>query len=84
MMKVNFFAQEHRKEPVKQDVLLGICDPEGEQPAYTSTEQGMLEPDMDNNYTREISLLSQQMATYEDEYLNVLPLRQKSPLISMI
>ena len=40
MMKVNFFAQEHRKEPVKQDVLLGICDPEGEQPAYTSTEQG--------------------------------------------
>lgn len=38
MMKVNFFAQEHRKEPVKQDSLLGICDPDGERPAYTTTE----------------------------------------------
>lgn len=40
MMKVNFFAQEHRKEPLKQDPLLGICDPEGELPAYTTTEHG--------------------------------------------
>ena len=40
MKKVNFFAQEHRKEPVKQDELLGICDPEGESPAYTTTEHG--------------------------------------------
>jgi antitoxin component HigA of HigAB toxin-antitoxin module len=55
-----------------------------EQLIAEATQKGMLEPDMDNDYTREISLLSQQMATYEDEYLNVLPLRQKSPLISMI
>lgn len=40
MMKVNFLAQEHRKEPVKQDPLLGICDPDGELPAYTTTERG--------------------------------------------
>ena len=50
-----------------------------EQLIAEATQKGMLEPDMDNDYTREISLLSQQMATYEDEYLNVLPLRQKSP-----
>ena len=40
MMKVNFLAQEHRREPVKQDPLLGICDPDGELPAYTTTERG--------------------------------------------
>lgn len=49
-----------------------------------ATQKGMLEPDMDNEYTREIALLSQQMAVYEDEYLNILPLRQKSPLIACI
>lgn len=40
MMKVNFFAQEHRREPVKQDLVLGICDPAGEEPAYTTAEHG--------------------------------------------
>ena len=49
-----------------------------------ATAKGMLEPDMDNEYTREIALLSKQMACFEDEYLNILPLRQKSPLISLI
>jgi len=49
-----------------------------------ATQKGMLKPDMDNEYTQEISLLSQQMAAYEDEYLNILPLRQKSPLIACI
>ena len=49
-----------------------------------ATQKGMLESDMDNAYTREISLLSQQMADFEDEYLNILPLRQKSPLIACI
>ena len=39
---------------------------------------------MDNAYTQEIALLSQQMSVYEDEYLNILPLRQKSPLIASI
>ena len=49
-----------------------------------ATTKGMLEPNMDNAYTQEIALLSQQMSVYEDEYLNILPLRQKSPLIASI
>ena len=55
-----------------------------EQLIAEATAKGMLESDMDNDYTREIGLLSQQMAAFEDEYLNILPLRQKSPLISTI
>ena len=55
-----------------------------EQLIAEATQKGMLEPDMDNAYTQEIALLSQQMADYEDEYLNILPLRQKSPLIASI
>ena len=49
-----------------------------------ATEKGMLEPDMDNEYTRQISDLSKQMAQYEDEYMDILPLREKSPLIRSI
>ena len=49
-----------------------------------ATEKGMLEPEMDNEYTREISELSKLMATYEDEYMNILPLREKTPLIRSI
>ena len=49
-----------------------------------ATEKGMLEPDMDNEYTQEIASLSREMATYEDEFLNVMPLREKSPLIRSI
>jgi antitoxin component HigA of HigAB toxin-antitoxin module len=49
-----------------------------------ATAKGMLEPEMDNAYTQEIAQLSKQMAQYEDEYLNILPLRQKSPLIASI
>ena len=55
-----------------------------EQLITEATQKGMLESDMDNAYTQEISLLSQQMAAFEDEYLNILPLRQKSPLIACI
>ena len=55
-----------------------------EQLIKEATQKGMLESDMDNAYTQEISLLSKQMADYEDEYLNILPLRQKSPLIACI
>ena len=36
-----------------------------------ATAKGMLEPDIDNEYTREIAILSQQMAAYEDEYLAI-------------
>ena len=49
-----------------------------------ATEKGMLEPEMDNEYTRQISELSKLMATYEDEYMNILPLREKTPLIRSI
>lgn len=49
-----------------------------------ATEKGMLEPEMDNDYTRQISALSKQMAQYEDEYMDILPLRQKTPLIRLI
>ena len=49
-----------------------------------ATQKGMLEPDMDNCYTQEIASLSKLMADYEDEYLNIVPLRQKSPLIASI
>lgn len=49
-----------------------------------ATRKGMLEADMDNTYTQEIAVLSKQMAAYEDENLNILPLRQKSPLIACI
>jgi antitoxin component HigA of HigAB toxin-antitoxin module len=55
-----------------------------EQLIAEATRQGLLEPDMDNVYTQEIALLSKQMAAFEDEYLNILPLRQKSPLIASI
>ena len=49
-----------------------------------ATEKGMLEPEMDNDYTRQISELSKQMAQYEDEYMDILPLREKTPLIRSI
>ena len=41
-----------------------------------ATEKGMLEPETDNEYTRQISELSKLMAQYEDEYMDILPLRQ--------
>ncbi|MDO4497741.1 MAG: hypothetical protein Q4B58_07945 [Bacteroidales bacterium] len=34
-----------------------------------ATANGMLEPEMDNDYTREIGALAHQMAAYEDEYM---------------
>lgn len=43
-----------------------------------ATEKGLLEPEMDNEYTREIGSLGKLMAAYEDEYLNILPLRKKN------
>lgn len=49
-----------------------------------ATDIGMLEPEMDNEYTRQISDLSKLMAQYEDEYMDILPLREKTPLIRSI
>ena len=55
-----------------------------EQLIAEATSKGMLEPDMDNDYTREVAELSKQMAAYEDTYMNITPLREKSPLIRSI
>ena len=55
-----------------------------EQLIAEATTMGMLEPEMDNDYTRQIALYSRLMSDYEDEYLNIVPLRQKSPLIACI
>ena len=49
-----------------------------------ATAKGMLEPEMDNEYIRQISDLSKQMAQYEDEYMDILPLREKTPWIRYI
>ncbi len=49
-----------------------------------ATDKGMLEPEMDNEYTRQISDLSKLMAQYEDEHMDILPLREKTPLIRSI
>jgi antitoxin component HigA of HigAB toxin-antitoxin module len=49
-----------------------------------ATDKGMLGPEMDNEYTRQISDLSKLMAQYEDEYMDILPLREKTPLIRSI
>ena len=49
-----------------------------------ATAKDMLEPEMDNEYTRQIAELSKQMAQYEDEYMNIMPLREKTPLIKWI
>ena len=55
-----------------------------EQLIAEATEKGLLEPGLDNEYTREIAQLSKQMARYEDTHLNTLPLRQKSAQIAAI
>lgn len=55
-----------------------------EQLIAEATRLGMLEPEMDNAYTQEIAMISKQMAAYEDEFLDILPLRKKSPLIVCI
>lgn len=49
-----------------------------------ATQQGMLEPGADNEYVREISRLAKLSAEYEDNCLNVLPLRVKNPLIQAL
>lgn len=49
-----------------------------------ATKKGMLEPNADNEYIREIGRLAKLSAEYEDNYLNILPLRVKNPLIKAI
>ena len=45
-----------------------------EQLIAEATEKGLLEPDTDNEYTREIVRLSKQMAAYEDTFMDLKPL----------
>lgn len=49
-----------------------------------ATAKGMLEPDADNEYIREIGKLAKMTAEYEDNYMNILPLKAKNPLIKAI
>ena len=50
-----------------------------EQLIVDATRLGMLEPDMENEYTLKISELSKLMADYEDEFLKLFPLKELSP-----
>jgi hypothetical protein len=38
MRRVVFLAKEYRTEPGRSEEVIGICDPEGEKPAYTTTD----------------------------------------------
>lgn len=49
-----------------------------------ATKKGLLEPNADNDYIREIGRLVKLSAEYEDNYLNILPLKMKNPLIKAI
>ena len=55
-----------------------------EQLINEATQNGMIEPEMDNEYTREIAQLSKMMADYEDNSLGLQTLRIKNPLVQSI
>lgn len=48
-----------------------------------ATAKGMLEPDMDNEYTREIGIISAEMAEYEDKVLKLTTLGSKTAMASV-
>lgn len=39
MQRVNFLAKEYRLEPERNEEKIGICDPEGERPAYSTSDE---------------------------------------------
>lgn len=49
-----------------------------------ATEKGMLESDADNEYTKKIGELARLTAAYEDNYMNILPLKAKNSLSKII
>lgn len=49
-----------------------------------ATQQGLLEPGADNEHVRQISEIAKLIADYEENTLNLLPLRKKNPLILSI
>ena len=57
-METDRLTSRNQYDEVKKQVELLISE---------ATAKGMLEPDMDNEYTREVARLSNLMAVYEDE-----------------
>lgn len=51
---------------------------------HEATTKGILKPEADNEYTREIGRLAKLTAEYEDKYMNILPLKGKDPLNDVI
>lgn len=49
-----------------------------------ATEKGMLESDADNEYTQKIGKLARLTAEYEENYMNILPLKVKAPLTTQV
>jgi len=49
-----------------------------------ATAKGLLEPEADNEYIREIGRLAKLTSDYEDNYMNILPLKAKNPLLKAI
>lgn len=47
---------------------------------HEATTKDMLEADADNEYTREIGELAKLTAEYEENYMNILPLKVKNLL----
>ena len=51
---------------------------------HEATTKGMLDPEVDNEYIREIGKLVKLAAEYEDTSMNILPLKGKDPLNDVI
>lgn len=45
---------------------------------HEATTKGMLDPEVDNEYIREIGKLAKLAAEYEDTSMNILPLKSKT------
>ena len=72
MTDINPITTREQYDAVRRRVNELVCE---------ATKKGMLEPDADNEYIREIGRLARMSAEYEDNCLNIIPLKTKSPLI---
>lgn len=72
MTDINPITTREQYDAVRRRVNELVCE---------ATKKGILEPDADNEYIREIGRLARMCAEYEDNYLNIIPLKTKSPLI---
>ena len=75
MTDINPITTREQYDAVRRRVNELVCE---------ATKKGMLEPDADNEYIREIGRLAKMSAEYEDNYLNIIPLKIKNPLIKAI